>query len=206
MNDIPVMSVSCMFNKTGKRSLSMDIDNILIRESTGREETEILTVEKSAFDTEAEANLTKELLHDPTAKPMVSLLAFDGERAVGHILFTKARIEGWHETDYVHLLAPMAVSPEYQNQGIGGKLIEHGLKKLKEMGTEMVFVLGDPEYYRRHGFVPEAASFGFKPPFELPKRFSEAWIVQALTLKGLSSNVGKLVCADAINKKEYWVE
>lgn len=184
----------------------MDPDKITIRESTDRDKTDILTVEKSAFETESEAKLTDELLHDPTAKPFVSLLAFDGDRAVGHILFSKARVEGWYKTGYVHLLAPMAVIPEYQNRGIGGKLIEHGLKRLKEMGTEMVFVLGDPEYYKRHGFVPDAASFGFNPPFELSERHSEAWMVQALTIKGLSSNVGKLVCADALNKKEYWAE
>ena len=183
----------------------MDISNIIIRETTDRDKTEILTVEKSAFETEAEAKLTEDLLKDPTASPLLSMLAFDGDRAIGHILFSKARIEGWHETDHVHLLAPLAVVPEYQKQGIGGKLIEEGLKTLKKMGTEMVFVLGDPEYYKKHGFVPDAASFGFKPPYELPGRYAEAWMVQALTLKGISSNVGQLSCAEAINKKEYWV-
>lgn len=184
----------------------MDIKNIQIRETTGIDLESIVIVQKSAFKTDEEARLTVNLLDDETARPLVSLLALDGTKPVGHILFTKARVEGYHKAEHVYILAPLAVVSEYQKQGIGGLLIKEGLQKLKEKGTEMVFVLGDPDYYRKHGFIPEAASFGFLPPLPVPERYAEAWMVQPLTIKGLSKSAGKVVCAEALNRAEYWQE
>jgi putative acetyltransferase len=83
--------------------------------------------------------------------------------------------------------------------------MEEGLKTLKKSGMEMVFVYGDPEYYKPYGFIPDAESFGFAPPFPLPDRHSETWMVQALSnIKGLSKSVGKVAVADPLNKSEIW--
>ena len=46
----------------------------------------------------------------------------------------------------------MAVSPEFQNQGIGSKLIREGLKVCAAEGCEAIFVLGHANYYPRFGF------------------------------------------------------
>jgi len=51
-------------------------------------------------------------------------------------------------------LAPMAIAPERQRQGIGSRLIEAGLKVLRQQACPFVIVLGHPEYYPRFGFVP----------------------------------------------------
>ena len=51
-------------------------------------------------------------------------------------------------------LAPMAVMPELQRQGIGSQLVEAGLKVLRQQACPFVVVLGHPEYYPRFGFVP----------------------------------------------------
>ena len=64
-------------------------------------------------------------------------------------------------------------------------------------------VFRGPNYYRQHGFVPDAGSFGFDPPFPIPQRKAEAWMIQALTLQGLSKNVGKFVPANSLNKPKY---
>lgn len=184
----------------------MDHSEIQINETTKADHEDILFVQKSAFETEEEAQLTDNLLEDSSAEPVISLLARKNNKPVGHILFTKARIEGYQSSEHVSLLAPLAVVPEHQGKGIGGMLIKKGLQLLKEKGTEMVFVLGDPEYYRKHGFVPDAGSFGFDPPFPIPQRDAEAWMVQALTLQGLSKSVGKFVPADSLNNPKYWQE
>ena len=42
-------------------------------------------------------------------------------------------------------LAPVAVLPTMQNQGIGSKLIEYGNKRAFEMGFKKIFVLGAPQ-------------------------------------------------------------
>ncbi len=68
---------------------------------------------------------------------------------VGYILFTLAlhgsKVIGFH-------LAPLAVHPEFQNQGLGTLLVETSLAS-SALGKSAVFVLGDPGYYERFGFT-----------------------------------------------------
>ena len=52
----------------------------------------------------------------------LSLVAMDGERLVGHILYSPAHVGDVAGT----ALGPMAVLPEYQRQGIGSRLVEAG--------------------------------------------------------------------------------
>jgi putative acetyltransferase len=49
-------------------------------------------------------------------------------------------------------LAPLAVIPEYQRQGIGSKLVNEGLRILRSSPCPFVTVLGHPDYYERFGF------------------------------------------------------
>src|SRR5699024_1253512 len=64
-------------------------------------------------------------------------------------------------------LAPLAVLPEYQRQGIGKKLIEEGHKIAKSLGYHYSVVLGSEKYYPKFGYVP-AIQYGIKPPFDVP--------------------------------------
>ena len=97
--------------------------NIQIRETNTDDFDSIMTVEKQAFGYDKEAQLVADLLADKTAKPMVSLLAFYKGEAVGHILFTRAYFDGQGAQQMMQILAPLAVKPEYQRQGIGGMLV-----------------------------------------------------------------------------------
>lgn len=62
-----------------------------------------------------------------------------------------------------YILAPLAVVPSCQKQGVGGLLIAEGLQLLRERGAKLVFVLGHKEYYPRHGFIPGAENWDFRP-------------------------------------------
>lgn len=208
----------------------MNSKNIQIREAKKSDFDDVMKIEKEAFGQEDEAELVSQLLEDKSAEPVISLLAFKDDEAAGHILFTRATFEANEHSPSgsqsttpliapttapstapsippsIYILAPLAVKPEYQRQGIGGMLINAGLKKLKEIGVEMVFVLGHMDYYPRYGFIPDAGSLGFATPYPIPDEHADAWMVQALTSEGLSKVTGKMVCADALNKPEYWIE
>ncbi|RCW29834.1 GNAT family N-acetyltransferase [Marinilabilia salmonicolor] len=164
----------------------------------------ILFVDKTVFGSNEKADLTARIIKDNAAQPVVTFLAFDDQTAVGYAIFANAEVDGWHQSDHVSILAPLAVIPEYKDSQVNKLLIEEGIKKLKQMGTEMVFTFGNPEYYKKFGFVPEAESFGFAPPATLTNESREKWMVQALTLKGLSKNVGSVVCSESMNKPEFW--
>ena len=136
---------------------------IVIRETVPADLAAIVEVHKKGFGYDKEAGLTAELLSDPTAEPAVSLLALRDGEAVGHILFTRCRIAGAEpDRPLFYLLAPLAVVPSCQKQGVGRLLIAEGLQLLRERGAKLVFVLGHKEYYPRHGFIPGAEKLGFR--------------------------------------------
>ncbi len=143
------------------------------------------------------------LLEDPSARPLLSLVARDGGRPVGHILFTSVTLTGTQDGSPMAILAPLAVVPDAQRLGIGGALIERGVEILRHRGVDLVFVLGHPDYYPRHGFEP-AGRHGLEPPF--PVRPDEAWMVRALRPMVLDTVSGTIECADELSKPEYWRE
>ncbi len=185
----------------------MQTQKILIKETVAKDFNDIIKVEEQAFGSMNEAQLTADLLGDTTAKPILSLLAYHNKKAIGHILFTRAYINQMNVNQpLIHILAPLAVIPEYQKKGVGGLLINNGLNKLKAIGSEMVLVLGHIEYYPKFGFIPDAKQKGYDTPFPVPEKFKDAWMVQSLTSKGFVIPGGKVVCANELNKPEYWRE
>jgi putative acetyltransferase len=178
---------------------------MLIEKASDSDLQAVLSVERQAFGSDEEAELVRVLLADPSAQPLLSLLASEDERPVGHVLFTAGRLEEDRDAASIAILAPLAVTPDAQRRGIGGELITRGLQLLSESGVDLVFVLGHPEYYPRHGFEP-AGRLGFAAPFTIPDENADAWMVQALRPDLLGSVRGTVVCADAMNKPEYWRE
>ncbi len=176
---------------------------MIIRETTPADLDDILFVERSAFKTSSEADLTRNLLIDPSAQPCLSLLAYIGDQPVGHILFSRAHIEGAPLA--VSFLAPLAVVPKFQRQGVGTALSKRGLELQRNSGVEIVFVVGHPTYYPRFGFAP-AGKLGFEPTYPIRKEDADAWMVQALRPGIIGSVSGRVICCDALNKPELWRE
>ena len=103
------------------------------------------------------------------------------------------------------LLAPLAVIPDAQRQGIGQALIAAGIDALAARGIGLVFVLGHVDYYPRAGFRP-ALPLGLRAPYDIDPAVADAWMVRA-TRPGLLGTVqGTLRCADALMHPEVWRE
>lgn len=182
----------------------INLNNIQIRETNTNDFKDIMTVEKQAFGYDKEAKLVADLLADKTAEPMVSLLAFYEDEAIGHILFTRAYFDNQEAQPMMHILAPLAVKPEYQRQGIGGMLIQAGIEILRKKDSNLVFVLGHAAYYPKFGFLPDAAKLGYPAPYPIAEEFSDYWMVQAIDPKGLEVGKGKIRCSNELNKPEHW--
>ncbi len=139
-----------------------------IRQENKKDYAEVYNVIKKAFMSAEhcdgnEQDLVVNLRESNNFIPELSLVAIDDNKIVGYILFTKIRIGKYEEL----ALAPLAVLPEYQKQGIGKKLIEEGHKKAKKLGYQYSIVLGSERYYPKLGYVP-ASQYGIKAPFEVP--------------------------------------
>jgi putative acetyltransferase len=96
---------------------------------------------------------------DPAA---LSVVATDGGRVVGHVLFTRSLLDTPRRLVDVQVLSPLAVLPEWQRRGVGAALVRHGVELLDAAGVPLVFLEGDPGYYGRLGFT--AAGYGFRKP------------------------------------------
>jgi putative acetyltransferase len=99
-----------------------------------------------AFGGTGEGQLIITLRKNKEFIPDLSLVALVDDRIVGYILFYPIFIEAANNTFPAISLAPMAVHPDYQNKGIGTKLVNDGLQRCKDMQFDSVIVLGHPEY------------------------------------------------------------
>lgn len=190
---------------------------IQIRQTTNAETPAICDLIEAAFGDEQGlevAQLTLDLLADPSAQPLLSLVAMAqraeiGDPPLGHILFTHAKLHTRNAPSdpipSAAILAPIAVRPDVRSQGIGGRLIADGLARLTTAGVDLVFVLGHPGYYPRYGFVP-AGNLGLDAPYPIPPEHADAWMVQALRPGLLGRVQGQVVCADALDDPRHWCE
>jgi putative acetyltransferase len=110
---------------------------------------------RAAFGGDHEADLIVRLRADGLV--IASLVAQVRAKIVGHILFSMLPAEVDGRTIRAAALAPMAVQPELQHQGIGSKLVQEGLRAVRAWGIEAVIVLGHPTFYPRFGFSADLA-------------------------------------------------
>ncbi len=175
---------------------------MIIRESNDSDNTAILKVNKKAFNSDEEGNLVFDLFSDQSAKPLLSLIALKDKETVGHILFTKCTVKP-HVDASIYLLAPLSVLPSHQGEGIGGALIKRGLEILTLWEVDLVFVLGHIRYYPRFGFKP-AFPLGFTASYPIPEERTDGWMVNELNPEIARNVKGQVICADMLNKPEYW--
>ena len=125
----------------------------IIRPERPEDSSQIRHVNELAFGQSAEADLV-DRLRNVCAEALSLVAEDDGGAIVGHILFTPVVVGGRLSPGMG--LAPMAVLPDRQRQGIGSQLVKRGLGDLRERGCPFVVVVGHPEYYPRFGFEPAA--------------------------------------------------
>jgi len=152
---------------------------IEIRDEALGDEEAIRRVNEEAFGQPDEARIVDALrAHCPD---LLSLVAVDGEEVVGHILFSPASLERARGMG----LAPMSVLPGRQRDGIGSRLVEEGLRRLRERGCPFVIVLGHAEYYPRFGFEP-ASAHGVRCKWDVPDEVFMILVLDAPVMEGVS--------------------
>jgi putative acetyltransferase len=157
---------------------------VIRREQPGDEES-VRLVNLRAFGQPAEAQIVDALRK--TCPEEVAFVAEDNGRIVGHILFTPASIDAQEGEIRGMGLAPMAVLPEYQRQGIGSLLVQAGLAEMRRTRRPFVIVLGHPGYYPRFGFTPAS---GHGIVCQYPNVPDEAFMILALDEAALQGVAG----------------
>lgn len=82
----------------------------------------------------------------------LDIVAVYENKIVGNIIYAEAKIKDSDKEYTILTFGPISVLPEYQNKGIGKKLIEYTKILAKEMGYKAILIYGYPDYYKRFGF------------------------------------------------------
>jgi putative acetyltransferase len=151
-----------------------------IREERPDDVAAVRDLNRRAFGQDQESNIVDALRANGAA--LLSLVATVNDRVVGHIMYSPLSIGGNVKGA---ALGPMGVLPEYQRQGIGGKLIEAGNRKLKDAGCPFIIVVGHADYYARFGFRP-AREHGIKCQWDVPDDVFMLLILDQAEMEGVS--------------------
>ena len=135
---------------------------IRVRPEEPGDEASVRAVHQQAFGGAAEAQLVDQLRRD---RDLVLSLVAATNGVVGHAAFSRLHVSD--ASLRAVALAPVAVVPSYQGQGIGSALVQEGLERLRLAGEHVVLVLGEPAFYGRFDFSSEAAS-RFSTPYDGP--------------------------------------
>ncbi|HZR22884.1 MAG TPA: N-acetyltransferase [Vicinamibacterales bacterium] len=125
----------------------------------------IRSINVAAFGRPAEADLVDRLRAE--VSELISLVAEENGRIVGHILFSPVTLARSPDLNMMGL-APMAVAPTHQRRGFGSMLVREGLDECARRGYAAVVVLGHVAFYPRFGFVP-ASRFGLSCKWNVPE-------------------------------------
>ena len=152
---------------------------IEIREERPADISAIRDVNRRAFGQDEEADIVDALRSHGAAS--LSLVAILDEHVVGHIMYSPVEIG-----QLVGMgLAPMAVLPEYQRQGIGSRLVKTGNRQHEIAGCPFVVVLGHAEFYPRFGFKP-ARPMGVTCEWDVPDNVFLILVLDPIRMQGAS--------------------
>ena len=128
-----------------------------IREARDSDRVAIGRVLREAFDQDGEARLVEALRADGDV--VIELVAADGSAITGHVLLSRMRAPF-----RALALAPLAVAPARQREGIGAALVRTAIERARVAEWEGIFLLGEPAFYARFGFRADAAR-AFESPY-----------------------------------------
>ena len=144
--------------------MSVTAEDMIIRAERGADRPSIRELLTLAFgDGGRVADLVDALRAARTPLPVQSFVAEAAGRAVGHVMLSASWLDAPPRLLDVYVLSPLSVLPEFQRNGIGGRLVAHATATASTTGVPLVFLEGSPDYYGKRGFE-RADALGFRSP------------------------------------------
>lgn len=143
-------------------------------------------------------NLAMQLALNIDDKDIICFGVYENETLIGSIFFTRLQL---NKPIQVYMLAPVAVSTEYQGKGIGQVLIDYGLNELKKRSVDIAVTYGDPSFYSKVGFQALSEKV-IQAPLTLSMPFG--WLAQSLTDEPIPTIDERPMCVKPFKDPVYW--
>ena len=122
----------------------------MIRETRESDLEEVFNLIHAAFGNRAESDLVKQLISDGDV--LINLVVESLDIIIGNVVVSKITMEPDIGL-FCGGVAPVSVVPDQQSSGVGSKLMTAAINESKKMVIDALFLLGDPNYYKRFGFI-----------------------------------------------------
>jgi putative acetyltransferase len=157
----------------------MSID-VTIRSALEEDQAVILRCVRDAFsddqrDGQQEVDIVTSTWAKGASVPDLELVAIDDGKVIGHVLTGRGDLS----SRAVFAVAPLAVMPTHQNQGVGSALMRELLRRAELAELPFLVLLGDAAFYGRFGFEESTPlgivyrPFGSAHPHFLIRRLSQ---------------------------------
>ena len=160
--------------------------------------TEVFADSEGQVEGDLIGNLAFELQETTEPEELFGFIAKDDKTLIGCIFFTRLAFDNQINA---FILSPVAVTTQYQKQGVGQKLIQFGINNLKKKNVKLLFTYGDPNFYSKVGFKAISENIA-KAPFKLT--CPEGWLAQSLVGEDIEPISGNSTCVSALNHQQYW--
>lgn len=135
-----------------------------------------------------EAEIVTKIRQAAGYDPQLELVATDQAQIVAQGLLSPVDLETATTTVTGLVLAPLAVLPDFQGQGLGGAILQALEQRAQQQRWPFISILGHPTYYPRFGYQP-ASAFGIQAPMPVP---DEAFMIKPLHPQALQNVAGTL--------------
>jgi predicted N-acetyltransferase YhbS len=126
----------------------------------------IAAYENVEYSNHREQIMVERLRNSNAFIPELSIIAeLEDNKIAGHILLTRIHIIKQDKSFEALTLAPLSIRPEYQNKGIGKRLVMESHRVAKDLGFEFIAVLGHARYYPKFGYVT-TSKYNIEIPFK----------------------------------------
>ena len=171
---------------------------VVMRLEEPRDAPQIRELLEASFPGSVEALLVDRLRSDGDV--VLSLMAEDIGVVIGYVAFSRLTVEDGETPFRAVALAPLAVYPEYQQQGIATRLVQEGHACLAAIGETLSVVVGEPHFYGRFGYSNRrVANFAseYQSPYLMALSFGSAPSEGRLVYAAAFATLGESAPVDA---------